>query len=114
LNTLEFAHGLIKELENKMAEDILLLDVSNIVMYTDLIILCTASSKRQLNALADAILFKKIDSQKSKGKKNGGSDSGWIVIDYGDLVVHLLDEHLRQFYNLTELWKNGKTLLTLK
>jgi ribosome-associated protein len=91
-----------------------LLDIKNYLSYTDLIIICTATSKRQLDALSDALIFSKTLVERSKGKKNGNSDSGWIVIDYGDVVIHLFDEQLRQYYKISDLWKEGKVLLRLK
>ena len=91
-----------------------MLDIKIYVSYTDLIIICTATSKRQLDALSDALLFSKKLLDRPKGKKNGNSDSGWIVIDYGDVVIHLFDEQLRQYYKISDLWKEGKVLLRLK
>ncbi len=91
-----------------------MLDIKNYASYTDLIIICTATSKRQLDALSDALLFNRVLLKRSRGRKNGNSDSGWIVVDYGDVVIHLFDEQLRQYYKISELWKEGKVLLRLK
>jgi len=44
----------------------------------------------------------------------GSPDAGWMVLDYGDVVVHIFDEELRGYYNLEELWKDGKILLRVQ
>lgn len=67
-----------------------------------------------LNALADGILEKTKSEYKKKNRLEGRPESGWVVLDYGDIVVHLFDDELRRFYNLEELWKEGKIILRLQ
>lgn len=101
-------------LEEKKGEDILLLDVQKVASFTDYFVISTASSSRMLNALADGILEKVRVTHTKKGRVQGTPEAGWIVIDYGDIVVHLLDEELRGYYKLEELWREGKLLLRLQ
>ena len=67
-----------------------------------------------LNALADGVREKVRDEHQRKGRLQGSPAAGWIVLDYGDVVIHLFDEELRHYYNLEELWKEGKILLRLQ
>ena len=67
-----------------------------------------------LNALADGVIEKTLQEHKRKGRIEGKPDAGWLVVDYGDIVVHLFDEDLRRYYKLEELWKEGKVLLRLQ
>jgi ribosome-associated protein len=67
-----------------------------------------------LNALADGVVEKTHEEYKRKGRIEGKPDDGWLVVDYGDIVVHLFDVDLRQYYKLEELWKDGKVLLRLQ
>ena len=67
-----------------------------------------------LNALADAVREKVRNEYQKKGRTQGSPDAGWIVLDYGDVVIHLFDADLRRYYNLEELWKEGKILLRLQ
>lgn len=67
-----------------------------------------------LNALADAVREKVREEFKKKSRREGSPEAGWIVLDYGDIVVHLFDEELRRYYKLEELWKEGKVLLRLQ
>ena len=67
-----------------------------------------------LNDLADGIVEKTRIEHKKKGRIEGHPDSGWLVVDYGDIVVHLFEEDLRLYYKLEELWKDGKVLLRVQ
>jgi ribosome-associated protein len=90
------------------------LDITDLASFTDYFIICTATSSRMLNALADGVVEKTRIDHKKKGRIEGSPDTGWLVVDYGDIVVHLFDEEIRQYYKLEELWKDGKVLLRLQ
>jgi ribosome-associated protein len=111
---LELARTIVNSLEDKKGEDIILLDIKGLASFTDYFVICTATSSRMLNALADGVVEKTHELYDKKGHKEGNSDSGWLVVDYGDVVVHLFDEELRSYYKLEELWKDGKVLLRLQ
>ena len=111
---MDLAHTIIDALEDKKAEDILLLDIKENASFTDYFIICTATSNRMLNALADGVIEKTRVEHKRKGRIEGKPETGWLVVDYGDIVVHLFDEDLRRYYKLEELWKDGKVLLRVQ
>jgi len=67
-----------------------------------------------LDALADGILEKTKDKFKMRNRIQGSPQAGWIVLDYGDIVVHLFDEEMRSYYRLEELWKAGKILIRVQ
>jgi iojap-related protein len=104
----------VDTLEEKKGENILLLDVHEITSFTDYFIICSGSSSRMLNALSDAVLEKTKDEFKKRNRVEGSSEAGWMVMDYGDVVVHLFDPALRAYYKLEELWKDGKVILRLQ
>ena len=101
-------------LEDKKGDDIILLDLKGIVSFTDYFIICTATSNRMLNALADGVVEKTLVEHKKKGRIEGTPDAGWMIVDYGDIVVHLFDVDLRRYYKLEELWDEGKVLLKVQ
>jgi ribosome-associated protein len=111
---MELAHTIVNALEDKKGEDIILLDIKGIVSFTDYFIICTATSNRMLNALADGVIEKIRIEYKKKGRLVGTADSGWMIIDYGDIVVHIFDAVLRRYYKMEELWDEGKVLLRLQ
>lgn len=67
-----------------------------------------------LNALADAVNEKTQGKYKKKGRMEGSPNGGWLVMDYGSVVVHLFAPDVRDYYRLEELWSEGKVLLKLQ
>lgn len=101
-------------MEGKKGEDILLLDLTDIATFTDYFVLCNGTSDRMLDALARAVLEDIRSQHKKKGRLEGEARDGWLVVDYGDVVVHLFSPDQRDYYQLEELWSDGKVLLRLQ
>lgn len=101
-------------LEDKKGEDIVLLDLKDIVSFTDYFVLCTGTSDRMLDALADSVLEETRKKHRKSGRKEGLARDGWILVDFGDVIVHLFSPDQRDFYQLEELWHEGKVLLRLQ
>jgi ribosome-associated protein len=114
LNPLELAHTIIDALEEKKGENILLLDLQKVAMFTEYFVICTGTSDRMLDALADGVNEKSRQIHKVKGRVEGHSAGGWMVVDFGSVIVHLFAPETRDFYKLEELWKEGKVLLRLQ
>ena len=108
------ARSIVNSLEEKKGEDILLLDIQEIASFTSYFILCTGTSDRMLDALADAIMEMTRTLHQTKGRREGSPDGGWLVLDYGSIVVHLLSPRQREYYRLEELWSKGKVLLRVQ
>jgi len=108
------ARNIVNALEDKKGEDILLLDLKGIASFTDYFIICNGTTERMLNALADTLLRDMRKSFKKKGRKEGEAHDGWLIVDYGDVIVHLFSPDQREYYRLEELWNKGKVLLRLQ
>jgi ribosome-associated protein len=108
---LDITHTIINSLEEKKGEDILLLDIQKISSFTDYFVICTGTSDRMLDALAEAVTEAIRKKHHKKGRVEGLPQEGWTVIDYGDVVVHLFSPDQRDYYRLEELWNQGKVLL---
>lgn len=91
-----------------------MLDIKDIASFTDYFVLCTGTSDRMLDALADATLDTVHRVHRKKGRKQGQARDGWVVVDYGDVVVHLFSPDQRDYYDLEELWQKGKVLLRVQ
>ena len=111
---MNLARDIVDALEDKKGEDIVLLDIKDIASFTDYFIICTGTSDRMLDALASTAVDEIKKKHKKKGKKQGLSRDGWVVVDFGDVVVHLLSPDQRDYYGIEELWEDGKVLLRLK
>ncbi len=101
-------------MEDKKGEEIVLLDIKDIATFTDYFVICNGTSDRMLNALADGILESIRKEDRKKGRKVGLAREGWVIVDYGDVVVHLFSPDQRDHYDLEELWSEGKVLLKVK
>ena len=97
-------------LEDKKAEDITVIDISEVSSIADYFIIANGSNVNQLAAMQDAVdeAFYKagLHAKQIEGNKN----STWILIDYNDVIVHLFDKEDRLFYDLERIWKDGKVI----
>jgi ribosome-associated protein len=102
-------------LEDKKAEDIVLLDVQGISSFTDYFIIATGTSDRQLDALAEGLgeHMRKNLRQKSP-RIQGKPAGGWILVDCRDVIAHLFSPAQRERYKLEELWHEAKTVLRIQ
>ena len=104
MDSKEIAITCAKIADEKKAQDIVILDVDKISSITDYFVICSGINDRQLYAIADEIdkQLKKL-SVKKFGME-GYREAKWILIDYGDAIVHLFDKEMRSYYDLELLW----------
>lgn len=93
-------------LEEKKAENILVIDTSKISSLCENVIICTVNNIPQARAAASNVL-EKLDI--TAFAKEGYGDSNWVVLDYGFVIIHILNKELREYYNLEKLYTDGKT-----
>ena len=112
---LELAHVIVETLDEKKGEDILLLDLVGICSFTDYFVICTGGSERTIKALADEVLQKirKIETVKAQGIE-GEASSGWVLLDFGDVILHIFSKGVRNYYQLEELWREGRVVLRVQ
>ncbi|MBN8594994.1 MAG: ribosome silencing factor [Anaerolineae bacterium] len=115
LDSLEFAQHIVNVLNDKKATDILLLDLRPDAILADFFVIATGTSDRQLRALADYVREgTKEHYNKLPLSVEGTSDSGWVLMDYGDVIVHLFIEAKREYYDLEGLWREANILLNIE
>lgn len=101
-------------LEERQAENILLLDVREVTILADYFVICTANSERQIKALSGD-LSKQLKGEVGRPlSTEGESASGWVLLDYGDVVVHLFLSQTREFYSLEDLWRDAQTVVRIQ
>jgi len=111
---LAIARGLVAALEDKKAEDIILLDIHEVALFSDFFVICSGTSDRMLRSLVNAANDFMQSAYKIKGRVMGEPSNGWIAVDYTDIVLHIFSPEQRDYYQLEELWSNGKVLLKVK
>lgn len=98
----------IKAILEKQGEDIILLNVGKLTSLADDFIICTATSRRQANTISEHVKF----LLKKHGIRpiacEGENVSKWIIIDYGDVIVHIFEKDIREYYNLEEFWSKAE------
>ena len=104
----------MNSLEEKKAEDIVLLDIQKVSDFTDYFIICSGSSDRMLRGLAHSVLEEAKTKFGIFGRAEGIASSGWIAIDMNDIVIHLFSPEQRNYFQLEDLWQNGKLILHVK
>ena len=93
--------------DSKRAEDIVALDVREVSLLADYFMICSANSERQLNAITEEII-EKVEENNYEVKRIEGKEGGkWILIDLGDLIIHVFHAPERSFYNLEKLWSDA-------
>ncbi|MCW2544025.1 MAG: iojap-like protein [Frankiales bacterium] len=91
---------------DKLASDILLLDVSEQLVITDVFLLASAPNDRQVRAIVDDIEDKLRDLGTKPLRREGEKEGRWVLLDFGELVVHVQHQEERVFYALERLWKD--------
>jgi ribosome-associated protein len=113
-NALEIANQLVGVLEDKKAENILLMDIQGIASFADYFIFASGTSDRMLRALSEAVKDSADRIPGIRVRQEGSSDNGWVVVDCGDIVIHLFSPTQRDYYRLEELWDKGKVIVKLQ
>lgn len=106
---------LVDSILEKKGEDILLLDIRQESILTDFFLLCSGDNPRQIRALVDSIYTDaKQKADTLAWGVEGEAESGWMLVDFGDLVVHVFDPERRRYYDLEGLWGKGQVLLRMQ
>ena len=108
MNTKDLAMKIATFASDKKANDILLLNMEGLSPVTDYFVICSASNNMLVKAIADNIEDKLAEEEIFFTHKEGYSDGRWILMDYGDFIVHVFNQDDRLFYDLERIWKDGK------
>jgi ribosome-associated protein len=92
--------------DSKQAEDLVALDVSGPLPLTDIFLIASARNERNVLAIADEIEDKLLDQGSKPLRREGRTEGRWVLLDFGDLVVHIFHEEDRLYYSLERLWKD--------
>jgi ribosome-associated protein len=104
----EKARLIVEALEDKKAVDPVVIDVRGRTVMMEFLVVASGTSKIQIRALADSVISKLADNG-VKNKKVAGTEEGvWVLLDYGDVVVHILSPEQREFYRLEAYWSGAE------
>jgi ribosome-associated protein len=107
----QLARSLATIADSKKAEEIVVLDMRELVAYTDFLAICTARSERQARAIVDEVRVQvKRESGLLPGGVDAGGEAGWTILDYLDCVLHVFTPEARERYGLEDLWRDAPRL----
>ena len=108
------ARRIVDVASSKQASDILLLDVREVASFADYLVIMSADTLRQMGALTEEV----VTSLKQEGVRphhlEGTSDSGWLLLDYFDVIVHIFSPEQRAFYRLEQVWPRAKPVVRIQ
>ena len=111
LEAIEIARRVVEAASDKLSSNIVLLDTRGENRFADFFVICSADTPRQIRAIQEEIEH----ALKALGilphHNEGTADSGWLLMDYGEMVVHIFSASLREYYQLDHLWEEASTLL---
>ena len=98
---------MVEAASDKQASDIVLLDVREICSFADYFVICSGESERQMKAIYDEVEHVLKKEGLLPHHREGTLDSGWLLFDFGDVVVHIFAPFEREYYQLDELWSQA-------
>lgn len=110
MNSKEMAKLVCTALEEKKAEDIKVINIEEISVLADFFIIASGTNRNQVQAMADNV--EEILGKEGVNPKQieGYQTANWVLLDYGDVIVHVFDEENRLFYDLERIWRDGKSV----
>ncbi len=99
---------------DKKAFDVLLLDIREVTTIADYFVICSGNNPRQIQTIADTIDEALENQGAAMLHREGSADTGWILLDFGDVIVHIFGAKEREYYRLERLWGEAKTVVYLQ
>jgi ribosome-associated protein len=100
----------VEAAQNKKAAGIVVLDFSGLGAFTGYFVICTAFSKRQVQAVSEEVEEQLARAHRVPRHREGFPSAEWVLLDYGDFIVHVFSEEARRYYDLERLWRSAKRL----
>lgn len=107
MDSVDVKERIMEILDDKKAIDVNSIEIGKITTVADYFVICTGTSKVHIKSLADELTKKMKEVGVIPYKKEGYETASWVLIDYGDVVVHIFNKEDRGFYNLERLWADG-------
>ena len=114
LDPTEMAHRLVDIASDLQAEDIVLLDIRGLAPFADYFVILTVGTDRQNRALRDDMVKRLKAMGVTLNNREGRSDSGWLLLDFGDVIVHIFGQEQRDYYRLEELWERAPEVIRIQ
>lgn len=115
LDTVDLARLIVDLIADRKGEDIVLLDLQHVSVIADYFVIGSANSDRQINAIVDHIREEVKKRQALYPLQiEGRGENGWVLMDYGSVIVHVFSPTLRKYYDLEGLWRDASVLVRMQ
>jgi len=104
----------VEAASDKLASDVVLLDVTGICSFASYFVICSGDSGRQIAAIQEAVEEALREEGLRPHHREGDLDSGWLLLDFGDVIVHIFAPAEREYYQLDELWSQAVPVVTIQ
>ena len=111
---MEIARTIVNALEEKKGENITIIDIEEVADFAEYFVICSGTSNRMIQSLLDSAKDVVKKEHKISARIEGTSQDGWMLADFGDVILHVFSPAQRDYYRLEELWSKGKVLLHLQ
>lgn len=112
MNSKEMARLAIKALEDKKAEEIKIIDISEVSVIADYFIIANGTNRSQIQALSDHVEETLGKAGAPLRQIEGYQNANWVLLDFHDVIIHIFDKENRLFYDLERIWRDGKLVET--
>ena len=111
---IELVRNAAEAASDKLADNIIAFDVSDQLIITDAFVLCSAPNDRQVRSIVDAVEERLRAAGAKPVRREGERDGRWVLLDYGDVILHVFSPTQRTFYNLEQLWAAATPIVRLQ
>lgn len=110
MKSLELVKQAVKVLDDKKADDIQVLKVDDLTIMADYFVIASTNNSTHVKSLVDEVEYQLKEQGTAPLRTEGYQYANWVILDYGDVIVHIFHEETRNYYNLDRLWADGKTV----
>ncbi len=114
LESTELARKIVDLIVEKKGSDVTLLDIRLVSMIADYFVICSGSSERQVQAIVEEVVDRIKAVEIRPLHVEGTPSSGWVLMDYGGVIVHIFAPAVREYYQLEKLWSKAKTVVKIQ
>jgi len=100
----------VRAAESKKATDIKVLDLTGVTSFADFFVICTGANAKQVQAITDEIGLQLKQAGEMPNSMEGYNQADWVLVDYGDLLIHVFSTKAREYYGLERLWRNARNV----
>lgn len=114
LESIALARNIVEAIADKKGFDIIVLDIRNVSLLADYFVIASSVTERQAKAILEEVVSTMEEVDSPPLHIEGEPASGWVLVDHGDVIVHLLTPEMRQYYQLEELWSDAKMVVKIQ